>query len=414
VETETVTIAHNNLNAAVKAVAGFMPRRSQKPILRNLRLRATADSSFTAAGLEVYATDLETCAVISLGDTDGETIATTLVPADTAAAIGKAKEAVSIVPNETTIETLGARVPVEDALEYPEPPETFDGAYAAWLPFAFVRAVDDAVSCATDNESSRYALGGILLERIDGDRLVRAVGTDGRRLHAITVDDGGTDKGPLSAIVYPHAIRLFRKAVQGMAAAIVGKAGKAAAAYCDGASVGVRVNGDDVELSWGVAGCRVRVVTRTIQGRFPRWRDVFPLEVFEPSPVMIPMPAGREQIVAAARCQSEMSKGVQFTGAPLYESGAEGDGPATLSARSSDRGEYSAPFVGTMPAGVKIKLDPAFLVEMIDGAAAVADCKAVPMYVRDHLSGAAVSVNGGIDPRGGIGFAAILMPLAAD
>jgi DNA polymerase-3 subunit beta len=401
VETETVTIAHNNLNAAIKAVAGFMPRRTQKPILRNLRLRATAGSSFIASGLEVYATDLETSAVISLGDIDGETIATTLVPADTAAAIGKAKEAVSIVPNDTTIETLGARVPVDDPLEYPSPPDSLDAGYAAWLPFAFVRAADDAVACATDNESSRYALGGILLERIDGDRLVRAVGTDGRRLHVVTVDDGGADKGPLSAIVHPHAIRLFRKAVQVMAAAIVGKAGKAAAAYCDGASVGVRVNGDGVELSWAVAGCSVRVVTRAIQGRFPRWRDVFPAEVFEPSPVMIPMPTGREQIVAAARCASEMSKGVQFDG-------------TTLSARSSDRGEYSAPFVGTMPAGVKIKLDPAYLVEMIDGAAAVTDCKAVPMFVRGYLSGAAVKVNGGIDPHDGIGFAAILMPLAAD
>ena len=215
----------------------------------------------------------------------------------------------------------------------------------------------DHVAPATDSESSRYALGGILLDRIDGQRLVRAVGTDGRRLHVITVDDGGADKGPLSAIVYPHAIRLFRKAVQAMAAAIVGKAGKAAAAYCDGNSVGVRVSGDNVELSWADAGCRVRVVTRAIQGRFPRWRDCFPADAFEPSPIVCPMPAAREQIQAAARFASEMSKGVQFDHTP-----------ATLSARSADKGEYSAPFVGTIPYGVTVKLDPCFLIEMMDGA----------------------------------------------
>jgi DNA polymerase-3 subunit beta len=395
-ETATYIFSSDKLAAAVKAVSAVIPgKRCPKPALHNLRLRGMA-----TGGIEAYASDLETAVIVRVGDCDGETVAETLVPAETAKAIAKAKGEVSITPNGETIETLGGRIPVEDSMEYPAAPETIDTGFAAWLPFEAIRRMDDHITPATDNESSRYALGGILLERRDGERLVRAVGTDGRRLHVLTVDDGGSDEGPLAVIVYPSAVRLFRKAVQAMA----GKGGKAAAAFADGASVGVRTRayptgGTEVEFSWAVDGCHVRVVTRVIEGRFPRWRDCFPSTAFEPAPVMIPMPAGREQIVAAARFQSEHSKGVKFAA-------------GRLSAKSADTGEYDAAFVGTMPEHVKVKLDPAFLLDMIDGATDGRD--AVGLHVWDEKSAASVQSSGGLEPRGTIGFAAVLMPLAAD
>jgi DNA polymerase-3 subunit beta len=394
-ETVTYIFSSDKLAAAVKAVSAVIPgKRCPKPVLHNLRLRGMA-----TGGIEAYASDLETAVIVRVGDCDGETVAETLVPAETAKAIAKAKGEVSITPNGETIETLGARIPVEDSMEYPAAPETIDTGFAAWLPFEAIRRMDDHITPATDNESSRYALGGILLERRDGERLVRAVGTDGRRLHVLTVNDGGSDEGPLAVIVYPSAVRLFRKAVQAMA----GKGGKAAAAFADGASVGVRTRayptgGTEVEFSWAVDGCHVRAVTRVIEGRFPRWRDCFPSTAFEPAPVMIPMPAGREQIVAAARFQSEHSKGVKFAA-------------GRLSAKSADTGEYDAAFVGTMPEHVKVKLDPAFLLDMIDGATDGRD--AVGLHVWDEKSAASVQSGGGLEPNGTIGFAAVLMPLLA-
>jgi DNA polymerase-3 subunit beta len=399
-ETATYIFSSDKLAAAVKAVAGVIPgKRCPKPILHHLRLRG-----METGGIEAYASDLETAVIVRVGDCDGETVAETLVPAETAKAIAKAKGAVSITPSGETIETLGARVPVGDPMEYPAAPETIDAGYAAWLPFNAIRRMDDHIRPATDSESSRYALGGILLERRDGERLVRAVGTDGRRLHVLTVDDGGNDRGPLSAIVYPSAVRLFRKAVQAVAAAIVGKGGAAAAARCDADDVGVRTRTypsgvTEVEFSWAAGDCHVRVVTRAVEGRFPRWRDCFPSTAFEPAPVMIPMPAGREQIVAAARFQSEHSKGVKFAA-------------GRLSAKSADTGEYDAAFVGTMPEHVKVKLDPALLLDMIDGATDGRD--AVGFHVWDEKSAASVQSGGGLEPRGTIGFAAVLMPLAAD
>jgi len=115
VETATYIFSSDKLAAAVKAVAGVIPgRRCPKPILHHLRLRG-----METGGIEAYASDLETAVIVRVGDCDGEMIAETLVPVETAKAIGKAKGDVSITPNGETIEALGARVPVGDPMEYP-------------------------------------------------------------------------------------------------------------------------------------------------------------------------------------------------------------------------------------------------------------------------------------------------------
>lgn len=71
---ETVTIADSRLAAAVKAVGGIIPKRSQKPILTNAKLTATA------AGFHVYATDLETQVAVTIGDAEGSPTGETLIP----------------------------------------------------------------------------------------------------------------------------------------------------------------------------------------------------------------------------------------------------------------------------------------------------------------------------------------------
>lgn len=419
---ETVTIADSCLAAAVKAVGGIIPKRSQKPILTNVKLTATA------AGFHVYATDLETQVSVTIGDADGTPAGETLIPVNVVAAIGKAvKSAPSLTIGQGTVETLGMTSPTDNVLEYPIGETPIDDGFAAMIPFHFIRLVDDHVSCATDDESSRYALGGVLFERLGVDETLRAVGTDGRRLHVMAVASGGSvdyprDQRPeTNGIVYPHAIRQFRKAVETVAAALAGKAGKAARQCADGGLVGIKVvngssatigTGDNertvpltttLELSWAIGGASVRVTTRCIQGRFPRWRDCFPSEMFETLPVYMPMPAAADQVKAAARVTSEMAKGVQIVG-------------GRLTARSAEHGTYDAPFVGDVPDGVKVHLDPRFWVDAAEGAAAVnADGAAVRMHVRDATSGVGFEGDCGLTPAAGrIGFAAVVMPLAAD
>lgn len=419
---ETVTIADSRLAAAVKAVGGIIPKRSQKPILANAKLTATA------AGFHVYATDLETQVAVTIGDADGTPTGETLIPVNVVAAIGKAvKSAPSLTIGQGTVETLGMTSPTDDVLEYPIGETPIDDGFAAMIPFHFIRLVDEHVSCATDDESSRYALGGVLFERLGVDETLRAVGTDGRRLHVMAVASGGSvdyprDQRPeTNAIVYPHAIRQFRKAVETVAAALAGKAGKAAQIYADGGRVGVKVvNGESatighgkdertvpltttIEFSWCAPSVTVRVSTRCVQGRFPRWRDCFPAEAFETLPCYLPMPATVEQVKAAARVTSEMNNGVQLDG-------------GRLTARSAEHGTYDAAFVGDVPDGTKIKLDPRFWIDAAEGAAAIhGDKRPVRMHVRDEKSGATFEGGVGLNPNDGtIGFAAVVMPLAAD
>lgn len=420
--TETVTIADHRLAAAVKAVGGIIPKRSQKPILTNAKLVATAD------GFRVYATDLETCVSVTIGDAAGTPTGETLIPANVVAAIGKAvKSAPSITIGDGKVETLGMTSPTEDVAEYPSPATPIDDGFAAMIPFNFLRLVDEHVSCATDDESSRYALGGVLFERFGTDETLRAVGTDGRRLHVMAVASGGSvdyprDQRPeTNAIVYPHAIRQFRKAVETVAAVLAGKAGKAAQRYADGHRVGVKVvNGESatighgkdkrtipltttIELSWCADSATVRMTARCVMGRFPRWRDCFPAEAFETLPCYLPMPATVEQVKAAARVTSEMSKGVKLDG-------------GRLSARSAEHGTYDAAFVGDVPDGTRVTLDPRYWVDAADGTAAVQDDgTAVRMHVRDGQSGVTFVGGPGLSPSGNtIGFAAVVMPLAAD
>jgi hypothetical protein len=413
---ETVTIADSRLAAAVKAVGGIIPKRSQKPILTNAKLVATA------GGFHVYATDLETQVSVTVGDAEGSPTGETLIPANVVAAIGKAvKSAPSLTIGQGTVETLGMTSPTDDMLEYPIGETPIDDGFAAMIPFGFIRLVDDHVSCATDDESSRYALGGVLFERLGVDETLRAVGTDGRRLHVMAVASGGSvdyprDQRPeTNAIVYPHAIRQFRKAVETVAAALAGKAGKAAQTYADGGRVGIKVvnsGGTDsrnvpltttIEFSWCAPSVTVRVSTRCVQGRFPRWRDCFPAESFETLPCYLPMPATVDQVKAAARVTSEQSKGVHLDG-------------GRLTARSAEHGTYDAAFVGDVPDGTKIKLDPRFWADAAEGAAAIhGDKRPVRMHVRDHESGATFEGGVGLNPTGdAIGFAAVVMPLAAD
>ena len=71
------------------------------------------------------------------------------------------------------------RLPTENPDEFPAVKQFEETQYHE-LPARFFREVVHRTAFATDNESSRYALGGVLIE-LSEDKLT-AVGTDGRRL----------------------------------------------------------------------------------------------------------------------------------------------------------------------------------------------------------------------------------------
>jgi DNA polymerase-3 subunit beta len=111
-------------------------------------------------------------------------------------------------------------------------------------------------SFATDKESSRYGLGGIRLE-MEQDKLT-AVGTDGRRLSKMegpAESVGGHLSGETMTIVPSRSMQLIERALT------------------DGdAEVQLAARSNDVL----VRTPKWTIYSRLVEGRFPKWRDVFP------------------------------------------------------------------------------------------------------------------------------------------
>ena len=109
---------------------------------------------------------------------------------------------------------------------------------------------------ATDNESSRYALGGVLLE-LTPDHIT-AVATDGRRLarqEGPAKSVGEQQPSDRMTIVPTRAMQLVDRALGDKE---------------DVLQLSAREN--DVLIKSG----RVVMYSRLVEGRFPKWRDVFP------------------------------------------------------------------------------------------------------------------------------------------
>jgi DNA polymerase-3 subunit beta len=312
----SLTIPRTELLQAVQAASKAISR-GPKPVLTYVKI---------GNGL-VTGTDLEVRIDVAIG----EMCDPCLVPADRLLSILRAATGDTV-----TLKTTGSGVaitcgggkwqlPTEDVNEYPtwEPAEMKP---VCRLPAdQFARAVKATVY-ATDNETSRFALGGVLIDVTGGNPTW--VGTDGRRMATVeTETDQAVDDS--QAVVPARILRI----AAGMASG-------------DG-SVQVEANSQECRLELD----GVTVTGRLIEGRFPRWRDV------------IGEPEGSASVVstadligavrAAAIVTSEQSKGITLKWA--------GD-TLTLSAQSSEHGEslVKCPMLQAGDAA-DTKLDPHFL-----------------------------------------------------
>ncbi|MEZ6094176.1 MAG: DNA polymerase III subunit beta [Pirellulaceae bacterium] len=148
---------------------------------------------------------------------------------------------------------------------------------------------------ATDTESSRYALGGVLLEIAD-DNMV-AVGTDGRRLAKMEgpCSKVGKPAGNQGTTIVPtRSMQLIERILPD-----------------DETKVKVVPRANDLLLQ----DDKGIFYTRLVEGRFPKWRDVVPKRT-ESTKIELavgPMYAALRQ---AAIVASEESRGVDFTFEP--------------------------------------------------------------------------------------------------
>ena len=317
----TVKIPKAELLDALVAINHATPSRPARPILANCRI---------GDGL-VTGTDLE----VRIDRTIAEHCEPFLVPHARLLAIVRAATG-----DEVTLTAKGPTVtvkcgggswtlPTEDVAEYPtwEPGEM--QAVCRLPADQFARAAK-ATTYATDVESSRYALGAVLIEVKGGNPTW--VATDGRRLACVETE---TDQA-----VDDRKTLVPRRVLDIVAGMATG----------DG-SVQVEANAKDVrfELDGTV------VTGRLVEGRFPRWRD----GVGEPDgqATVLEVAELLASVRAAAIVTSEQSKGVDcvWTADTLVISG-----------RSPEYGESTVrcPLVAAGSAS-PTKVDPRYVIEFL-------------------------------------------------
>ncbi len=361
------------LLAALQSATAVVPTRSPKPVLTSVKLEAAPGS------VVLSATDLEVGIRIEIDGVETAAPGTVLLPSTRLMAIVRESGPGTVfdIHSEGTAAVVKAprsefRLPAEDPLEFPSVATFPTGEYFE-VAAPLVRELVKRTVFATNSESSRYALGGVLVEFSPPG--VIAVGTDGRRLAKMQGPVEGRDgvQPDLQPIVPARAMQLIER--------------------CLGAAdqpVHIAVRSNEILVKTG----GTTISARLVEGRFPRWRDVFP---DRPDAVRVQLVAG--PLLAAVRqaaiVTSEQSKGVDFS----FESGQ-----LVLSGRSAESGESRVELpIDHAGATVRIKLDPRFMADflrVIDPSAAVS------VEITDAQSACVCSTEDG--------YGYVIMPLAAD
>ncbi len=361
------------LLAALQSASAVVPARSPKPVLTNIKLEAERDSAV------ISATDLEVGIRIAIEGVETGAPGAVLLPSARLSAIVResAPGTVFDIHSDGSATIVKAprsefRLPAEDPLEFPAV-ATFPADSGHEISTLLVRELVKRTVFATDNESSRYALGGVLFEL--GEKQVTAVGTDGRRLAKMQGPATSTagSAAELAPIVPARAMQLVERCL-------------------GSADVPVRIAVRPSEILFQCGPTTIS--SRLVEGRFPRWRDVFPNR---PDAIGVHLIAGPmlAAVRQAAIVTSEQSKGVDFS----FEAGQ-----LVLSGRSAESGESRIELpIEYQGATVKIKLDPRFVADFLR----VLDPQtAVTVELTDAQSACVCTTADG--------YGYVIMPLAAD
>ena len=175
-----ITCQRESLTNAFGLAASIAPARSPKEILQNVKITATGGKiTLTATDMEVgIRLDLEEGVTV-------QTEGTALLPVQRTMAILRENndEVLEFETDESGIRVKGKRskfkLPGNNPDEFPAVAGFDEDKYHV-LPTRLFREMVKRTVFATDSDSSRFALGGVLLEMEESR--VTAVGTDGRRL----------------------------------------------------------------------------------------------------------------------------------------------------------------------------------------------------------------------------------------
>lgn len=368
-----IKIQREPLLHGFQTVAAVAPIRSPKEILRNVKLDAR-DGIVTLS-----ATDTELGIRMDLVNVEIEAAGTVVLPvARFSAILRESTEAELLLESdgETIFVRCGRsnyRLQSENSDEFPDVPRFEHVAYHE-IPARLVKELVRRTLFATDLESSRYALGGVLLV-FEADR-VTAVGTDGRRLAKMegpAQSIGGHVSEGNTTIVPFKAMQLIERAITDQDAEI-----KLSAAP------------NEIMLK----SPRVTIYSRLVEGRYPKWQEILQKSDGTTSIDLIVGPFF-SAVRQAAIVTSEESRGLDFT----FD-----DGTLTLCGRAADVGSSRVEMpISYQNARIELSLDHRFVTDFLK----VLDLqKSVTLSVLDDEHPA--------EFRTDDGYVYVLMPMARD
>src|SRR3990167_1674152 len=372
-----VTCERTRLSNGFAIAATGAPKSSPKPILRNIKI--VAEKHPDGDRLILSATDMEIGIQVEVTGVEIEKPGEILASASLLGSILRESSDDYLVIESTDGKTVvkGARTEYklqsENAAEFPYV-AGWSGVKYHELPAALFKAMLQRTVFASDTESSRYALGGVLLEF--GENSLIAVATDGRRLAkmegvASAVGEGGGSS--MMTIVPSRAVAMLLRAIGH-------KSGN------------VLVAASDNEVTVKCGGTIVR--SRLIEGRFPKWRDVIP---GSRGGSQVEMAAGvlHSAIRQAAIVSTDESRGLDFEFA---------DGTLSLSMSTSEVGASRVETPIAFDAEkIGITLDHRYAADFLKVLSAT---EVVTLDVVDHESAAVFSTSDG--------YQNVVMPLASE
>ena len=250
-----ITAEREKLLHAFQLAASVAPSRSPKPVLENVKL-VVGDNDAVMMG-----TDLEMSIRVELSGIEVEAPGSVLLPCDRFGRIlSESTDEKLKLENDGRNTTIhGQRsefhLPSANPDEFPTV-ATFEEERYHELPARLFREIVRRTTFATETESSRYALGGVLLE-LGAEGLI-AVATDGRRLakqEGPATSVGGHESGETMTIVPTKAMQVLGRALAG-----------------NEENIRLAARDNDILVTSG----KSTLTTRLVEGRYPRWRDVFP------------------------------------------------------------------------------------------------------------------------------------------
>lgn len=303
-----ITCDRELMLAAFQTAASVAPSRSPKPILHNVKLSTDGTSTI------LMATDLDVGVRIEASGVQTFAPGAAILPVARFGSILResSDESLRIEVGPEGVVVRGQRsqfrLPAEDPHEFPRIDDFAEERYFE-APARLLREIVRRTLFAADAESSRYALGGVLLE-FEEDKII-GVATDGRRLARMegpAKSHGGGRSGESMTIVPMRSMQLIERAL----------------ADADG-DVQIAARPNDVLLR----SPRAVIYSRLVEGRFPRWRDVFPVRR-DASRVELLVGPFYSAVRQAAIVASEESRGIDFH----FENGT-----LVLSGETADVGE---------------------------------------------------------------------------